>query len=127
MEVVSPERANMYIPEEFIPKIIGKNGKRITEIEESIGINLGVEVIETKPVSKAPIEVDIIHTNKQLILDLGREKGRKNFDVYIAGEYLLNATTSKKGEIKIKKGIELSDFIIEAIEMGLEISAIQKM
>ena len=127
VEVTSPERANIYIPEEFIPKIIGKNGKRIAEIEESIGISLGVEVIETKSVSKAPIEVDIIHTNKQLILDLGREKGRKNFDVYIAGEYLLTATTSKKGEIKIKKGIELSDFIIEAIEMGLEISAIQKM
>lgn len=127
VEVTSPERANIYIPEEFIPKIIGKNGKRIAEIEESIGISLGVEVIETKPVSKAPIEVDIIHTNKQLILDLGREKGRKNFDIYIAGEYLLTATTSKKGEIKIKKGIELSDFIIEAIEMGLEISAIQKM
>ena len=127
VEVTSPERANIYIPEEFIPKIIGKNGKRIAEIEESIGISLGVEVIETKPVSKAPIEVDIIHTNKQLILNLGREKGRKNFDVYIAGEYLLTATTSKKGEIKIKKGIELSDFIIEAIEMGLEISAIQKM
>lgn len=127
VEVTSPERANIYIPEEFIPKIIGKNGKRIAEIEENIGISLGVEVIETKSVSKAPIEVDIIHTNKQLILDLGREKGRKNFDVYIAGEYLLTATTSKKGEIKIKKGIELSDFIIEAIEMGLEISAIQKM
>ncbi|WP_295030284.1 PINc/VapC family ATPase [uncultured Methanobrevibacter sp.] len=127
VEVVSPERANMYIPEEFIPKIIGKNGERIAEIEESIGISLGVEVIDSKPVSKTPIEVDIIHTNKQLILDLGREKGRKNFDVYIGGEYLLTATTSKKGEIKIKRGIELSDFIIEAIEMGLEITAIQKM
>ena len=127
VEVVSPERANMYIPEEFITKIIGKNGKRIAEIEESIGISLGVEVIDSKPVSKTPIEVDIIHTNKQLILDLGREKGRKNFDVYIGGEYLLTATTSKKGEIKIKRGIELSDFIIEAIEMGLEITAIQKM
>ena len=127
VEVTSPERANIYIPEEFIPKIIGKNGKRIAEIEEKVGISLGVEVIESKPVSKAPIEVDIIHTNKQIILDLGREKGRKNFDVYIGGEYLLTATTSKKGEIKIKRGIELSDFIIEAIEMGLEITAIQKM
>ena len=127
VEVTSPERANIYIPEEFIPKIIGKNGKRIAEIAEKVGISLGVEVIESKPVSKAPIEVDIIHTNKQIILDLGREKGRKNFDVYIGGEYLLTATTSKKGEIKIKRGIELSDFILDAIEMGLEITAIQKM
>ena len=127
VEVISPERANIYIPEEFIPKIIGKNGKHIAEIEESIGISLGVEVIEDKPINKAPFEVDIIHTKKQLILDLGKDNGRKNFDIYISGEYLLTATTSKKGEIKLKRGIELSDFIIEAIEMELDITAVQKM
>ena len=127
VEVISPERANIYIPEEFVPKIIGKNGKRIAEIEESIGISLGVEVIESKPVKNTPFEVDITHTKKQLILELGKENGRKNFDIQIGGEYLLTATTSKKGEIKIKRGIELSDFIIEAIEMGYEITAVQKM
>lgn len=126
VEVISPNRANIYIPEEFIPKIIGKNGKRIAEIEESIGISLGVEIIDEKPVNKAPFEIDITHTRKQLILELGKDNGRENFDIYINGEYLLTATTSKKGEIKIKKGIELSDFIIEAIEIGLEITAIKK-
>ena len=126
VEVISPNRANIYIPEEFIPKIIGKNGERIAEIEESIGISLGVEIIEEKPVNKTPFEIDITHTRKQLILELGKDNGRENFDIYINGEYLLTATTSKKGEIKIKKGIELSDFIIEAIEMGLEITAIKK-
>ena len=127
VEVISPERANIYIPEEFVPKIIGKNGKRIAEIEESIGISLGVEVIESKPINKAPFELDILHTKKQLILELGKDNGRKNFDIQIDGEYLLTATTSKKGEIKIKRGIELSDFIIEALEMGLKITAVQKM
>ena len=126
VEVISPERANIYIPEEFVPKIIGKNGKRIAEIEESIGISLGVEIIEEKPVNKNPFEIDIIHTRKQLILDLGKDNGRQNFDIYINGEYLLTATTSKKGEIKIKKGIELSDFLLEAVEMGLEITAVKK-
>ena len=126
VEVISPERANIYIPEEYVPKIIGKNGKRIAEIEEKVGISLGVEIIEQKPVNRTPFEIDIIHTNKQLILDLGRDNGRQNFDVYISGEYLLTATTSKKGEIKIKKGIELSDSIIEAIEMGLKITATRK-
>ena len=127
VDVISPERANIYIPEEFIPKIIGKNGKRIAEIEDMIGISLGVEVIEKKPIDKRPFEVDILHTRKQLILELGRDNGRQNFDILINGDYLLTATTSKKGEVKIKKGIELSDFIIEAIEMGLEITAVRKM
>lgn len=125
VEVISPERANIYIPEDLIPKIIGKNGKRIAEIEEKVGISLGVEVIEDK-YNKAPFEIDIIHTKKQLILDLGRENGNSNFDVLIGGEYLLTATTSKKGEIRIKRGIELSDFIIEAIELGFEITAVKK-
>ena len=126
VEVISPERANIYIPEEYVPKIIGKNGKRIAEIEDDIGIGLGVEIIETQPKNKTPFEIDITHTRKQLILELGKDNGRKNFDIYIEGEYLLTATTSKKGEIKIKNGIELSDLIIEAIEMGLEITAVRK-
>lgn len=126
VEVISPERANIYVPDEYVPKIIGKNGKRIAEIEAEIGIGLGVEVIENQPKNKAPLEVDITHTRKQLILELGKENGRQNFDIFIEGEYLLTATTSKKGEIKIKNGIELSDLIIEAIEMGLEITAVRK-
>ncbi|WP_407416349.1 PINc/VapC family ATPase [Methanobrevibacter sp.] len=126
VEVISPDRANIYIPENLVPKIIGKNGKRIAEIEEKIGISLGVEVIEEMPKNSAPFEIDIIHTKNQLILDLGRENGRSNFDVLIDGEYLLTATTSKKGEIKIRKNNEMTDMIIEAIEMGLEITAVRK-
>ena len=57
---------------------------------------------------------------------MGRENGNSNFDILIGGEYLLTATTSKKGEIRIKRGIELSDFIIEAIELGFEITAVRK-
>lgn len=126
VEVISPDRANIYIPEKLVPKIIGKNGKRIAEIEEKIGISLGVEVIEEAPKNSTPFEIDIIHTKKQLILDLGRENGRSNFDILVGGEYLLTATTSKKGEIKIKNNNEMADIIIEAIEMGVEITAVRK-
>ena len=126
VEVISPDRANIYIPDKYVPKIIGKNGKRIAEIERDIGISLGVEIIDEKPVDKTPFEIDITHTRKQMILELGRENGRQNFDILIDGEYLLTATTSKKGEIKIKNGIELSDIILDAIEMGLEITAVRK-
>ena len=125
VEIISPERANIYIPDELVPKIIGKNGKRIAEIEEKIGISLGVEVIKNS-YDQTPFEIDIIHTKKQLILDLGHENGRSNFDIFIDGEYLLTATTSKKGEIKIRRDIELSNYIIEAIEMGLKITAVKK-
>ena len=76
--------------------------------------------------NNAPFEIDSTHTKKQLILELGKENGKENFDIFVGGDYLLTATTSKKGEIKIKKGIDLSDIIIEAIEMGFAITAQRK-
>ena len=129
VEIVSPERANIYINEKYIPKIIGKNGKRIAEIEKKVGIGLGVEPIEdsVEELKRGDSTyVEVIETRKQVILDLGKTNEGENFDVYIGGEYLLTATTSKKGEIKIKKGIELADIILDSLDLGYEITAIRK-
>ncbi len=61
VEVISPERANIYINEKYIPKIIGKNGKRIAEIEKDIGISLGVETFENTLGSGKKFEVGFVH------------------------------------------------------------------
>ncbi len=49
----SDRRVNIYITEKYIPKIIGKGGKRIAELEEDIGISMNVEPIEKAPDSFA--------------------------------------------------------------------------
>ena len=46
-------RVNIYITEKYIPKIIGKSGKRIAELENEIGISMNVEPIEKAPDSFA--------------------------------------------------------------------------
>lgn len=128
VEITSPNRANIYINEKYIPKIIGQNGKRIAEIEKEIGISIGVEPMqaEEKKAVGAQFEVEIIETKKQMILDIGKANRSENFDVYVDGDYLLTATTSRNGEIKIKKGVALSDIILNAMDMDLEIIAIKK-
>ena len=125
VKIVSSERANVYVPEEFLPSLIGKNGKKIARIERKVGISLGVEAIENA-FNKNHFEVDIIHRKKQLILNLGRNHGKRNFDIFIGGEYLITATTSKKGEIRIKKGTEAADLIKEAIEIGIKVTVAKK-
>ncbi len=49
----SDRRVNIYITEKYIPKIIGKGGKRITELESEIGISMNVEPLEKAPDSFA--------------------------------------------------------------------------
>ena len=49
----SDRRVNIYITEKYIPKIIGKGGKRITELENEIGISMNVEPLEKAPDSFA--------------------------------------------------------------------------
>ena len=129
VEIISPERANIYVNEKQIPKIIGKNGKRIAKIEKEIGISLGVETLkeDESHIPKGKMfEVEVIETHKQIILDMGNVNSGSNFDVFIDGEYLLTATTSRQGEIKIKKGIELASIIEEAIDYDLHITACKK-
>lgn len=129
VEIISPERANIYVNEKQIPKIIGKNGKRIAKIEKEIGISLGVETLkeDESHIPKGKMfEVEVIETHKQIILDMGNVNSGANFDVFIDGEYLLTATTSRQGEIKIKKGIELASIIEEAIDYDLQITACKK-
>ncbi|WP_409200258.1 PINc/VapC family ATPase [Methanobrevibacter sp. DSM 116169] len=127
VEIVSPERANIYINEKYIPKVIGQSGKRIAEIEQEIGISLGVEAIKHENEKKGKeFKVDVIETKKQVILDVGKGNYGENFDVFVDGDYLLTATTSRNGEIKIKKGVALSEIILNALDMDLDITAIKK-
>ena len=127
VEIISPDRVNIYVNEKLVPKIIGQGGKRIAEIEKEIGISIGVEVLEGETKTKGKkFEVDIVETKKQIILDIGRDNYGENFDVFVDGDYLLTATTSRNGEIKIKKGVALADIIQNAIDMDLEVIATKK-
>ena len=127
VDVISPHKAIIYLPKKFVPKIIGRNGKRVNQIEEKLGIRLGVESIDGKAQEKLVFDVIITQNNKFLILEFGKDNGNVNFNIFIDNKYLFSATTSKKGDIKIKKGIEFSDTILDAIENGYEISAVNDM
>ena len=49
VDLESDRRVNVYMSEKYIPKVIGRKGKRIAELEEDIGIKINLE-----PLDKAP-------------------------------------------------------------------------
>ena len=122
-DVVAPNRVNIYLDEKFIPKIIGKNGKRIAEIEKEIGISIGVEPIDTLKQNE-PFLVPYSITKKHLILEFSKESIAKSYDILVNGEFLFTATVSKHGDIKLKKSLELTDIILEGIDCNFPITAV---
>ena len=127
VQIVSPHKANVYLPKNLIPKLIGRNGRRIAQIEEKLGIRLGMESIDGETTEKVVFDVSIKQTDRHLILEFGKENGKSNYNIFINNDYLFSATTSKKGEIKIKQGIDFSDALLKAIEDGDAITAVKDM
>ena len=125
VEIVSPERAIAYLPENLIPKIIGKNGKRIADLENEIGIRIGVEPLKNKAPDDIIENLDVDIGSKFIVIDLGDENGNTDFDITVNGNYLFSATTSKKGIIKLKRKTPFAKELSHAHNNYGEITAVR--
>ncbi|MCK9151743.1 PINc/VapC family ATPase [Methanobacterium alcaliphilum] len=126
VDVKSDKRANVWVEEKHIPKIIGKKGRTIDELERIIGISIGVEPLESQKIDDQ-IEVPVEMVGNYVVLNFGKDSVGIGFDIIVNNEYLFTATVGKKGSIKIKKDIELADIIINALKKNLPVSARLRM
>jgi len=122
VDMKSDKRANVWVDEKHVPKLIGKKGKTIDEIEKRTGIKIGVESLELKEIEEK-ISVNAELAGNYVVLNFGKEAIGTPFDILVDDEYLFTATVGKKGTIKIKKDIELADIIIKALKTNKPILA----
>ncbi len=54
---------------------------------------------------------------------MGYENIGEEFDVSINGEYLFTATVGKKGLVRLKQGLEITEILLDAIDMDVPIIA----
>ena len=103
--------AHVYLPEEYIPHVIGRGGKTISSIEKEAGIK-----IQVKPLlGESSIVPHIVKRKKDIILKIGREYGGRNAIIFINGEGIFSGSISEQGEIKVKRTSTLGKRIMEAI------------
>lgn len=122
VDMKSDKRATVWMDEEYIPKLIGKKGKTIDEVERRIGISIGVEPFKARE-SEETFGVDVEIAGKYVVLNFGKDTIGTPFDILVDNEYLFTATVGKKGTIKIKKDIELASIILDALQRGTPIEA----
>lgn len=121
----SDKRATVRINEDNIPKLIGKKGKTIDEVQKKIGISIGVEALEVKEIKKLEnsFKVDTEISGNYVVLNFKKNVVGTPFDILVDEDYLFTATVGKKGNIKIKQDIELATIIINAMKKNIPIYA----
>ncbi|AFL95801.1 putative ATPase containing PIN domain [Thermococcus cleftensis] len=125
VEIVSPHKAVIYADEFDIPAIIGKKGKRITELEKRIGISIDVKSFAEreaeKPKEKIPVEVE--EKKKTIVLRVSPDYAKKPLKFYGGEQYVFTATPSKKGLVKVSKSTPIGKELKRLIEAGIPIWA----
>lgn len=122
VDMKSDKRATVWIDEKNIPKLIGKRGKTIDEVERKLGISIGVESLKSRAVDEsAGVEVEL--TGNYVVLHFDKDTVGTPFDILVDDDYLFTATVGKKGNIKIKKDIELANIILNALKNNIPIMA----
>jgi len=127
VEVVSPEKAVVYVHERDIPRVLGKGGKTIEKIERALGMSIDVmgredrDREEMRVLREEVIRPEIEETSKSIILHLGDLVG-ETVEVYCGDDYLFTATVGRSGDIRIKKGSAIANIITRMLESGNEIT-----
>lgn len=122
VEIVSDNKAKVFVPEQYIARIIGKQGKNIEEIEEKLGIHIDVEDLKEVKKEKNETDFEIIERKNNIIFYIKDGVG-KQADIFIDDEFLFSATIGKNGDIKVHSKSDLGKKILKAFNTKKKITA----
>ncbi|WP_393970978.1 PINc/VapC family ATPase [Oxyplasma meridianum] len=109
-------RALIRVDEKYIPRLIGKKGVNISELEKKMGIKLDVEPEVFSEEEDGKIEVIPEIKNKIIYMDV--KKRNVNVRIYADNILILQARSSSKGIIRIKMSSDLGIAITKYIKEG---------
>lgn len=111
VEVVSDSSAVIRVPQKEAAKVIGKEGRRIEQIEKTLGMHIDVRAREAETASK------IEETARHLIIWLEGYSGQA-VEVFVGADLAFTATVGRRGDIRIAKSSEVAKNIQKRIKQG---------
>ena len=120
--IFSQDRAIVRVDNRCIPRLIGKDGKNISSIEERLGIKIDVEprIMTTGK----EIAHKVFESGNSIIFSFEKSLRGKQISIYIDDDFLISATVSKNNEIKMSKSSEIGKELLKAIVAGKKIRTI---
>lgn len=114
VEVLGERKAIIRVPEDEIPSIVGRKGKRIRKIEEILQMSIDIQPLQPK---EQTLEVKVEEGGKHWIIHAEGLEG-KRVNVYAGDEYLFTASVGRKGVIKVRKDKDAGKAIRLALMKG---------
>ncbi len=119
----SPDSLTLFVTKKDKPRIIGKNGKRIEEIEQKLGLSIDVRTFDERT-EEAEFIIDVYPIKNKVNLIFPSLLIGKDVVVSIDGDELIQLTVGKTSEISIDKNSQIGRKIMNAYSRGATISAI---
>lgn len=110
------ERATVKVANEAIPRIIGREGKTIKELEAKLGV--AIDVVPRVPSLGREIPFEKSESGAYLIFGLPKGLIGKMSHFYIDGRLLFSATIGKKGQIRVDKDSDIGRAALSALIRG---------
>jgi ATPase len=116
IEMVSDNRVQVRVSNEVIPRIIGRGGSTVAELEKMLGIKIDVEV--KQPALGEEIDFDITEAGSAVMITVENEAIGKMVDIYKDDEFLLSSQIGRKARVKIDKRSENGRKIVNSVLTG---------
>jgi len=118
VNVISDNKVQVRVSKEAAPRIIGKGGSTVSELEEMLGVKIDVEA--KIPTLGKEIQFDISEAGASINILVDDDVIGRTVDVYVEDEYILSSQVGKKARVKIDKRSESGKKILNAIIGGQE-------
>jgi ATPase len=112
VEFLDDNKAVVRVDNEAIPRLIGKQGKTIKELEERLGISIEVSPKITTLGKEIKFEKE--ETGAYIVFTLDA-KPSKIANFYVSGQYLFSATVGKNSQIRVAKDSDTGHDVLRAL------------
>ncbi len=110
--ILKGNKVVLQVRAEDMPKVIGRKGRRVSQLEAEIGLPISVEALKEDLVEEK---------GKYYIIRVGRKAKNKQVTILADGEPLFTLRANKKGVIKIDKNSPEGLRLWEALKDGKQI------
>lgn len=113
VEIIGDNKVAIRVENDVIPRLIGKQGKTVQELEKKLGIS--IEVLPKIATLGKEVSFSIEETGAYLVVTLPEKMTGKIANFYIGEEYLFSATVGKGGVIRVSKDADVGRDVLKAI------------